>query len=102
MSRSKTNNRKTNMNKTTRILGAVLFTATILMSCGSSMESDAKKVAEISMKSIKASGSISTEESLNNAQLIAEFEQKYSSPVDKKKFEEMVEKELTAAMATTK
>ena len=90
------------MNKTTRFLGAVLFTTTILISCGSSMESDAKKVVEISMKSIKSPGTISTEESLNNAKLVAEFEQKYSSPEDKKKFEELVEKELTSAMGTTK
>ena len=71
------------------------------MSCGSSMESDAKKIAEIEIKTMKSPEKISTEENLSNLKLMAEFGEKYSAPADKKKFEEIIEKEVMAAMGET-
>ena len=79
------------------ILGAILFASVILTSCGSSIDSDAKKVADIECKSQKlmqkaSSGDMSvisesTKLAAEAANLTKELEGKYSSSADKEKFE---------------
>jgi hypothetical protein len=96
MSRTKLNSKK--LRKGISIFAAVIIAATFFTSCGSSMESDAKKVAEITIKSTKSLGSISPEESISNLKVMEELSQKYTSPENKKKFEELVEKDVAEGL----
>ena len=81
------------------IFGAILFASVILTSCGGgSIESDAKKVAEVQCELQQILQKASTEDmsiiaestKLTNeaASLIKEMEGKYTSDSDKKKFGE--------------
>ena len=92
------------MKKSITVLGAVLFASLILTSCGSSVESDAKKLAELQCESQKLSekilaGDISvTTESMNlaadAAKLAEEVKEKYTSDEEIKKFEEALMNEM--------
>jgi hypothetical protein len=93
------------MKKVINFIGAILFASTIFISCGgNSIESDAKKVAELQCKAQKLiqkanSGDNSIlEESTKLASelttLSKEMEGKYSSDSDKKKFAEALLKEM--------
>jgi predicted small secreted protein len=93
------------MKKTIKVIGAVLFTSVILTSCGGgSIESDAKKVAELQCKAqqlmLKAtSGDMSVMEESTKiateaASLSKEMEGKYTSDADKQKFGEALLKEM--------
>lgn len=93
------------MKKLMTIFGAILVASFILTSCnGSSIESDAKKVAELQCKAQKlmdkvASGDMSVmEESTKLAieaeELLEEMEGKYTSDSDQLKFEEALLKEM--------
>ena len=85
-------------------LGAILLTASVLTSCGGgSIESDAKKVAELQCKAQKlvekaSSGDMSVMEesqklSAEAASLMTEMEGKYTSESDQKAFGEALVKE---------
>jgi len=93
------------MKRRMRIFGTILFASIVLTSCeGNSIESDAKKVAELQCKSQKilqtaTSVDISImEESAKlaseAASLSKEIEKKYTSDFDKKKFAEALLKEM--------
>ncbi len=88
-----------------RIFGAILFASTIITSCaGNSIESDAKKVAELhctSQKILQKATSVDVsimEESAKlaseAASLSKEMEKKFTSDSDKKKFAEALLKEM--------
>jgi hypothetical protein len=92
------------MKKGMIFLGAILLASSILTSCGNSIESDAKKVAEIQCKAQKlmekaATGDMTT---LAESQSIAaeaislqkEMEGKYTSEEDQQKFAEALLKEV--------
>lgn len=92
------------MKKLMTIFGAILLASTILTSCGGgSIESDAKKLAELECKAEKlvqkaTSGDMSVmEESTKLASesmtLSKELEEKYTSDSDKKKLYEALLKE---------
>jgi hypothetical protein len=94
------------MKRRRRFFGAILFALAIIISCGgSSVESDAKKVAELQCKSEKilqkaTSVDISImEESAKlaseAASLSKKMERKYTSDSDKKKFAEALLKEMS-------
>jgi hypothetical protein len=96
------------MKKITTILGAIFFTV-ILISCGSnSIDSDAKRVAELQCKSQQlmlkaASGDMDIVAENNNlmielAELAEEMEGKYSSDSDKEKFSKALMKEMLNCM----
>lgn len=85
------------MKKVTTILGAIICASTILTGCaGSSIESDAKKLAEIQCKAQKliekaTTGDMSAIEQSTKltseaAALSKEMERKYTSDSDKQKF----------------
>ena len=87
------------------IFGAIFFASVILTSCGGgSIESDAKKVAELQCKAQKlmqeaTSGDMSvmaesTKLASDAATLSKEIEGKYTSDSDKKKFAEALLKEM--------
>ena len=93
------------MKKTMNFIGAILFVSTIFTSCGgNSIESDAKKVADLLCKTQKltekaTSGDASViEESTkltNEAQTLQkQLEEKYTSDSDKKKLAEALIKEM--------
>jgi hypothetical protein len=93
------------MKKVMTIFGAILFASTILTSCGgNSIDSDAKKVAELQCKAEKlmqkaTSGDMSViEESTKLASeaatLSKEMEEKYTSDSDMEKFAESLLKEM--------
>jgi len=93
------------MKKTTFFCGAFLMGALIFTSCGkSSIESDAKKVAEIQCKAMKlmkdaASGDASVmEESAKigaeASELAREMEGKYTSDSDKEEFAKALQKAM--------
>ena len=92
------------MKKSITVFGAILLSVFTLSSCGSSLESDAKKVAEFQCKSQKMTEKIlnggmsaSTENiklAAEGAKLLEEIEGKYSSAEDKQKFEEAVLEEM--------
>lgn len=87
------------------IFGAIMIASTILTSCGGgSIESDAKKVAELQCKAQKlmqkaTSGDMSVMEESTKltseaATLSKQMEGKYTSDSDKKKFAEALLKEM--------
>lgn len=93
------------MKKVSIVLGTVLMLTTFLSSCGgNSIESDAKKVAELQCKAQQlalkaASGDMSileesTKLSTEAAALASEMENKYTSDSDKQKFGEALLKEM--------
>jgi hypothetical protein len=93
------------MKKLMTIFGAILFASTILTSCGGgSIESDAKKVAELQCKAQElmqkaTSGDMSVMEESTKlaseaANLSKEMERKYTSDSDKQKFAEALLKEM--------
>jgi len=93
------------MKKLLAFFGAMIFASAILTSCGgSSIESYAKKVAELECKGQKlaqkaTSGDASVAEEMTkmeseHAALLKEVEGKYPSDSDKKKFMELLKKEL--------
>ena len=93
------------MKKIMTIFGAILFASVILTSCGGgSIQSDAKKVAELQCKAQKlmqkaTSGDMSVMEESTKlaseaATLSKEMEGKYTSDSDKKKFAEALLKEM--------
>ncbi len=92
------------MKKGLSLVGAILLATSILTSCGGSIESDAKKVAEVQCKAQKlmekaASGDMSTmaESQSLAAEAIAlqkEMEGKYTSEADQQKFNEALLKEV--------
>jgi ABC-type uncharacterized transport system involved in gliding motility auxiliary subunit len=93
------------MKRKMRIFGAILFASIIITSCeGNSIESDAKKVAELQCKSQKILHKATSvdvfvmEESAKlaseAASLSKEMERKYTSDSDKKKFAEALLKEM--------
>ncbi len=88
-----------------KVFGVILFTSLFLTSCGgSSIESDAKRVAELQCKAQKlmqkaTSGDMSVIEESTKltseaATLSKEIEGKYTSDSDKKKFAEALLKEM--------
>jgi hypothetical protein len=93
------------MKKLMTIFGAILFASAILSSCGGgSIESDAKKVAELQCEAQKliqeaTLGDMSVIEESNKlaseaADLSKELEGKYTSDSDKQKFAEALMKEM--------
>ena len=93
------------MKKVMTIFGAIIFASTILTSCGGgSIESDAKKVAELQCKAQQlmkkaTSGDMSVMEESTKlaseaATLSKEMEGKYTSDSDKQKFAEALLKEM--------
>ena len=92
------------MKQTITFFGKLLLASVILTSCGSSIESDAKKVAELQCKAQKimqeaASGDIALTEKSSKllfeaAALSNEMIGKYTSDTDKQKFAEAVLKEM--------
>jgi uncharacterized protein YcfL len=93
------------MTKGTICFGAVMISSFLLVSCGSgSIESDAKKVAELQCEAQKlmlkaTSGDMSVMEESTKlgtkaATLSNELEGKYTSDSDKKKFAEALLKEM--------
>lgn len=93
------------MKKSLSIFGALLMASVILTSCGGgSIESDAKKVAELQCKAQglmqkAATGDMSVMEEANKlsaeaASLGKEMEGKYTSDSDKKKFAEALLNEI--------
>ena len=93
------------MNKIMTIFGTMLFASVIFTSCGGgSVESDAKKVAELQCKAQQlmlksASGDMSvmdesTKLASESASLLKEMEGKYTSDSDKKNFAEALLKEM--------
>jgi hypothetical protein len=72
-------------------LGAILLTASVLTSCGGSVDGDAKKLAELQCKAQKLDPT-NTEEAKTLAEEIAalstEFKGKYTSESDQKAFDE--------------
>ena len=93
------------MKKIMTIFGAILFASVILTSCGGgSIQSDAKKVAELECKAQKllqkaTSGDMSIMEESTKlaseaANLSKEMDGKYTSDSDKKKFAEAFLKEM--------
>jgi hypothetical protein len=93
------------MKKGITIFGAMLFASVILTSCGGgSVESDAKKLAELQCKAQKlAQKAISGDKSImeestklatETSALSKELENKYTSESDKTKFAEALLKEM--------
>jgi len=93
------------MKKGITIFGAMLFASVILTSCGGgSIESDAKKAAELECKAVKlaqkaTTGDVSViEESTKLATELSalkkEMQDKYTSESDRKKFTEALSKEM--------
>ena len=92
------------MKKSITVFGAMVFATLILTSCGSSVESDAKKLAELQCKSQKLSEkvlagdmSVSAESmtlATDAAKLSEEIEGKYTTDEEKQKFEEALLKEM--------
>ncbi|SFN73340.1 hypothetical protein SAMN05421738_1323 [Algoriella xinjiangensis] len=92
------------MKKSITIFGAIIFATFTLTSCGSSVESDAKKLAELQCKSQKLSEkvlsgdmSVSAESmtlATDAAKLAQEIEGKYTTDEEKQKFEEALLKEM--------
>ncbi len=93
------------MNKVITIFGAILFGIFVLIGCGGgSIESDAKKVADLQCKAQElmleaTSGDMSVMEKSTKlaseaATLLEEMEVKYSSDSDKKRFAEALLKEM--------
>ena len=93
------------MKKVTTIFGTILFASLILLGCGGgSIESDAKKVAELQCKAQQlmekaTSGDMSVMEESTKlaseaADLSKEMEGKYTSDSDKEKFAEALLKEM--------
>ena len=93
------------MKKLMTIFGAILFASLILTSCGGgSIESDAKKVAELQCKAQQlmekaTSGDMSVMEESTKltseaATLSKEMEGKYTSDSDKEKFAKALLKEM--------
>lgn len=91
--------------KAMKIFGAIIFASVILTSCGGgSIESDAKKVAELQCKAQKLMQKAtlgdmsvmeeSTKLALEAETLLKEMEDKYSSDSDKKKLAEALLKEM--------
>ena len=80
------------MKKTLTILGAVLFVTVVMTSCGNSIESDAKKLADLQCKSLKA-GTTDIAAATETAQLAEKLKDKYQGD-DLKKFEEAFAKEF--------
>jgi hypothetical protein len=94
------------MKKVSIVLGTIMLATALLTSCGgNSIESDAKKVAELQCKAQQlalkaASGDMSileesTKLSTEAAALVGEMENKYSSESDKQKFGEAILKEMS-------
>jgi hypothetical protein len=94
------------MKKVSIVLGTIMLATALLTSCGgNSIESDAKKVAELQCKAQQlalkaASGDMSileesTKLSTEAAALVDEMENKYSSESDKQKFGEAILKEMS-------
>jgi len=94
------------MKKVSILLGSFFVLATFLSSCGgNSIESDAKKVAELQCKAQQlalkaASGDMSiieesTKLSTEAVALASEMENKYTSDADKQKFGEALLKEMS-------
>lgn len=87
-----------------RILGAMLLAALILVSCSSSIESDAKKVAELQcqatelmQKAMSGDTSVMKESQKladKAAELTQEMQRKYTSESDRKKFTEALAEEI--------
>lgn len=92
------------MKKSITIFGAIIFATFTLTSCGSSVESDAKKLAELQCKSQKLSEkvlsgdmSVSAESmtlATDAAKLLQEIEGKYTTDEEKQKFEEALMQEM--------
>ncbi len=92
------------MKKSITVFGAMVFATLILTSCGSTVESDAKKLAELQCKSQKLSqkilaGDMSVSaESMSLAADAAKFSQeikgKYTTDEEKKRFSEALLKEM--------
>lgn len=92
------------MKKSITIFGAIIFATFTLTSCGSSVESDAKKLAELQCKSQKLSEkvlsgdmSVSAESmtlATDAAKLAQEIEGKYTTDEEKQKFEEALMQEM--------
>ncbi len=92
------------MIKTTTLIAALLLTISLFTSCGSSAESDAKKVAEIQCRAQKlmekvANGDMnalteSQKISAEAVELEKELEGKYTSEEEKKAFGEALLKEI--------
>ena len=93
------------MKKLMTTLGAVLLSCMLLVGCGGSIESDAKKVADLQCKAQKlaskaSSGDMSviTESSklaLEAESLVKEIERKYTSESDKEKFSKALLKAMS-------
>ena len=85
------------MKKGMTFLGAILLTASVLTSCGGSVESDAKKLAELQCKAQKVDPT-NMEEAKKLAEeaatLSKELQGKYSSEADAKAFGEAMLKEI--------
>jgi predicted small secreted protein len=92
------------MKKSITIFGAIVFATFSLTSCGSSVESDAKKLAELQCKSQKLSEkvlsgdmSVSAESmtlATDAAKLAQEIEGKYTTDEEKQKFEDALMQEM--------
>ncbi|WP_159520121.1 hypothetical protein [Sunxiuqinia indica] len=92
------------MKKTIRIIGTIALAAFLFASCGNSIESDAKKVAELQceaqelMQKVMAGDASLMEESSKlaekAAELSLEMEKKYDSASDRQKFAEALLKEM--------
>jgi len=93
------------MKKLLSLFGALMITSLILTSCGGgSIESDAKKIANLACKTIAlgekvASGDASAAEELEKVEaegksLSEELEKKYSTKEEKEKFEKAVMEEI--------
>jgi hypothetical protein len=86
-----------------KLMSILLFISIVLSSCGSSIESDAKKEADLMIKSMSVfqkqqKGEISLEEGLKIAKEADEVKEanqkKYSSGAEKEKFDKALEKAL--------
>lgn len=92
------------MKKVMTNIGLILFTSFFLASCASSIESDAKKYAELQCKAQKlmesaGSGDLSainesTSLAAEASSLSSEFQKKYTSDSDKEKFSEALLKAM--------
>lgn len=80
------------MKKILIIIGAILFITVVMSSCGNSIEKDAKKLAELQCKSLKA-GTTDVAAVTETAELAEKLKDKYSGD-DLKKFEEAYAKEF--------
>jgi hypothetical protein len=92
------------MKKVMKTIGAFMFASVMLTSCGSSIEADAKEVAELMCQSKKMSekalsgdlsGVSESQEMMMKAEKIQEkFDAKYKGSESKKQFEEAVAKAI--------